>query len=77
LSQDGWKNLARADAAARTREPEVWVENRRRQREQKQEVRAPLLAIFKPALLKNTLTACWWMAGTLVVYYSVYSLFAT
>jgi MFS transporter, SHS family, lactate transporter len=59
------------------KEPEVWVENRRQQREQKQEVHAPLLAIFKPALLKNTLTACWWMAGTLVVYYSVYGLFAT
>ena len=51
------------------KEPEVWVENRRRQKEQKQEVRAPLLGIFKPALLWNTLTACWWMAGTLIAYY--------
>jgi SHS family lactate transporter-like MFS transporter len=59
------------------KEPEVWVENRKRQREQKAEVRVPLLRIFKPALLGNTLTACWWMAGTLIVYYSVYGLFAT
>jgi SHS family lactate transporter-like MFS transporter len=59
------------------KEPEVWVENRKRQREQKQEVRLPLLAIFKPALLTNTLTACWWMAGTLVAYYAVFGLFAT
>jgi SHS family lactate transporter-like MFS transporter len=59
------------------KEPEVWVENRKRQREQKQEVRAPILAIFKPALLINTLTACWWMAGMMVVYYSIYGLFAT
>jgi MFS transporter, SHS family, lactate transporter len=59
------------------KEPEVWVENRRQQKEQEQEVRAPLLSIFKPALLGNTLTACWWMAGTLIVYYSVYGLFAT
>jgi MFS transporter, SHS family, lactate transporter len=59
------------------KEPDVWVENRRRQREQKQEVRSPLLSIFKPALLGNTLTACWWVASTLVVYYSIYGLFAT
>jgi MFS transporter, SHS family, lactate transporter len=59
------------------KEPEVWVENRKRQREQKQEVRAPLLAIFKPALLGTTLTACWWMASNLVVFYSIYGLFAT
>jgi MFS transporter, SHS family, lactate transporter len=59
------------------KEPEVWVENRKRQREQKQEVRAPLLAIFKPALLGNTLTACWWISGVMVVYYSIYGLFAT
>jgi SHS family lactate transporter-like MFS transporter len=59
------------------KEPDVWVENCKRQREQKQEVRAPLLAIFKPALLTNTLTACWWMASALVVYYSIYGLFAT
>jgi MFS transporter, SHS family, lactate transporter len=59
------------------KEPAVWVENRKRQREHKQEVRAPLLTIFKPALLINTLTACWWLAGTMVVYYSIYGLFAT
>jgi SHS family lactate transporter-like MFS transporter len=59
------------------KEPDVWVENRKRQREQKQEVRAPLLAIFKPALLGNTLTACWWTAGNMIVYYSIYGLFAT
>jgi SHS family lactate transporter-like MFS transporter len=59
------------------KESDVWVENRKRQREQKQEVRAPILAIFKPPLLINTLTACWWMAGMMVVYYSIYGLFAT
>ena len=59
------------------KEPEVWVENRKRQSQQKQEVRAPLVTIFRPALLRNTLSACWWMAGTFVVYYSIYGLFAT
>jgi SHS family lactate transporter-like MFS transporter len=59
------------------KEPDVWLENRKRQREQNQEVRAPLVSIFKPALLSNTLTACWWTASIMVVYYSVYGLFAT
>ena len=59
------------------KEPAVWVENRRKQREQNLEIRAPLLAIFSPPLLKNTLTASWWVVGTAVAYYSVYGLFAT
>jgi SHS family lactate transporter-like MFS transporter len=59
------------------KEPDVWVENRKKQRELAQEVRAPLLTLFKPALLANTLTACWWMGSASVVYYSIYSQFAT
>jgi SHS family lactate transporter-like MFS transporter len=59
------------------KESAVWVENRKRQRDLKQEVRAPLMSLFKPALLANTLTACWWMASLLVAWYSVYGLFAT
>src|SRR6267143_439157 len=39
------------------KESPVWVENRRLQREQKREVRAPLVRIFKRQLLGNTLTA--------------------
>ncbi len=59
------------------KEPDVWVENRKRQRALKQQIPAPLVAIFKPALLANTLTACWWTASMLVVWNSVYLLFAT
>ena len=59
------------------KEPEVWVENRRLQRAQNREVRAPLLSIFKRGLLGNTLTACWWMASNFVLYYSLTALFAT
>jgi SHS family lactate transporter-like MFS transporter len=59
------------------KEPEVWVENRKRRREQKQQAPVPLLAIFKPVLLGTTLTACWWMASNMVVYYSIYGPFAT
>jgi MFS transporter, SHS family, lactate transporter len=59
------------------KEPEVWLENRRKQREQKREVRLPLLSIFKRGNLANTLTACWWMASSFTVYYSIFALFAT
>ncbi len=58
------------------KEPKVWLENRRQQRIQKREVRAPLVSIFKPALLMTTLNACWWTASGAVVAYSL-NLFAT
>lgn len=58
-------------------EPPVWAENRRLQREQKKEVRVPLLDIFRWKVLGNTITACLWMASGFIVYYSVYGLFAT
>ena len=59
------------------KEPPVWLENRRLQRQEKREVRAPLISIFKRDLIFNTLMACWWMASNFVVYYSIYALFAT
>jgi MFS transporter, SHS family, lactate transporter len=59
------------------KEPAVWVENRRIQREQKKEFKAPLLDIFRLRILGNTITACIWMASGFVVYYSVYGMFAT
>ena len=59
------------------KEPPVWLENRRRQRESGIRVDPPLFVLFRPGLLMNTLTACWWMAGTATVYYSVYALFAS
>src|ERR1700738_1108241 len=59
------------------KEPKVWVENRRIQREQRQEFRAPLLDIFRRRLLGNTIMACLWMASGFVIYYSVYGMFAT
>jgi MFS transporter, SHS family, lactate transporter len=59
------------------KEPEVWVENRRRQRVESREVRVPFFAIFKRAVLGNTLTACWFMASAFITYYSINSLFAS
>ena len=59
------------------KEPEVWLENRRKQRAEKREMHLPLFAIFKRGLIGNTLTACWWMASCMVTYYSIWALFAT
>ena len=59
------------------KEPEVWLENRRRQRAEKREVKVPLLSIFKIDMLGNTATACWWMASNFVVAYSMTGMFAT
>jgi SHS family lactate transporter-like MFS transporter len=59
------------------KEPKVWVENRWIQREQKKKFRAPLLDIFRPRLLGNTLMACLWMASSFIIYYAVYGMFAT
>jgi SHS family lactate transporter-like MFS transporter len=58
-------------------EPEVWIENKRQQRETKTEVKAPLFSIFKRGLLFNTLTACWWKSSSFCVYYAIWALFPT
>ena len=58
------------------KEPEVWKENREKQRLQK-EFKAPLLEIFRPKVLPNTLTACLWLASSFVTYYTCFGLFAT
>ena len=59
------------------KEPEVWKENREKQRSAGKEFRAPLLQIFRLSMLPNTLTACLWMASGFVTYYTVFGLFAT
>jgi SHS family lactate transporter-like MFS transporter len=59
------------------KEPPVWLENRRKQREQQLEVRTPLFVIFRRQFLGNTLLACWWVASCFITYYSIWALFAT
>src|SRR5436309_2785679 len=59
------------------KEPPIWVENRRRQLEEKREVRAPLIKIFQRGMLGNTWLACWWMASNSILYYSILAWFAT
>jgi MFS transporter, SHS family, lactate transporter len=59
------------------KEPAVWVENQRLQKDQSAQVRAPLLAIFRRKVLWNTITACMWMSSGFVTYYATFGLFAT
>ena len=59
------------------KEPEVWVQNQRLQRTQKREVKAPLISLFKPRMILNTLNCCWFMASGFVLYYSINVLFPT
>ena len=54
------------------KEPEVWLENRRKQRVEKREVKAPLFSIFKRAQLGNTLTAGSWPAGSSAIIRSTF-----
>ncbi len=58
------------------KESNVWKENRQNQKSAVREVRVPLFTIFKRPLLRNTLTACLWMCGQFLVYYSMFSVFA-
>jgi SHS family lactate transporter-like MFS transporter len=57
------------------KEPPVWLENRRQQRVQKREVRAPFFKIFQRGMIANTANACWWMASGFINNYSVVALF--
>jgi MFS transporter, SHS family, lactate transporter len=59
------------------KEPRIWVENRKLQNRTGRHVSAPLFSIFRREMRGNTLTACWWMIGTFIMYYSITALFAT
>jgi SHS family lactate transporter-like MFS transporter len=62
---------------AYVKEPKVWVENQRQQKEKKAEVRVPLAAVFKRGVVLNTISTCWWLGSAFTVYYSIFGLFAT
>jgi MFS transporter, SHS family, lactate transporter len=76
-----WVGIAPALAIVYVRffvkEPEVWVENKRLQRQAKREVKVPLAKIFKRGVLANTLNACWFQCAGFVTYYSINALFAS
>lgn len=58
------------------KEPEIWTENRQRQRDENREVRAPLLSIFKRGLIGTTVSACWCMASAFVAFDTIGKLIA-
>jgi MFS transporter, SHS family, lactate transporter len=57
------------------KEPPVWLENRKQQRLEKREVRAPFFKLFRRGMIGNTLNACWWMTSAFINNYSVVALF--
>ncbi len=59
------------------KEPEVWVENQRLQKEENRHVKVPLAAIFRRGVVGNMLNACWFQCAGFVTYYSINALFAT
>jgi SHS family lactate transporter-like MFS transporter len=59
------------------KEPEVWAENKKIQNETQKQVSLPLVSIFKPKYLFNTLTGCLWMAANFWVYYSIWAMLGT
>jgi MFS transporter, SHS family, lactate transporter len=75
-----WMGILPALAATFVRgyvkEPEIWTENRRRQRNENREVRAPLFRIFERELIGTTLSACWCMASGFVAFDSISRLIA-
>ena len=76
-----WVGIAPALALVYIRyfvkEPEVWLENRRRQRTEKREVKVPLMKIFRRDMILNTVTTCWFQAAGFITYYSINALFPT
>jgi len=59
------------------KEPKIWVENQRLQKEQNRHVKVPLAAIFRRGIVGNMLNACWFQCAGFVTYYSINALFAT
>jgi MFS transporter, SHS family, lactate transporter len=76
-----WIGIAPALAIVYVRffvkEPEVWVENQRRQKAENRQVKVPLAAIFRRGVVGNLLNACWFQCAGFVAYYSINALFAT
>ncbi|MBV9861217.1 MAG: MFS transporter [Alphaproteobacteria bacterium] len=59
------------------KEPQVWLDNQKKQIELKAPMRVPLAALFRRGVILNTLSACWWLASAFTIYYSIFGLFAT
>src|ERR1700760_2773991 len=49
------------------KEPEVWVENQKLQKQQKAEIRVPIAALFRKGVRLTTLSTCWWLMSAFTV----------
>jgi len=56
------------------KEPEVWVENQRQQKETNKQMKVPLAALFRKDLIWTTLSVTWWLISAYWVYYSLFFL---
>jgi SHS family lactate transporter-like MFS transporter len=59
------------------KEPQIWVDNQKQQKERNAEVTVPLVALFRRGVVMNTLSTSWWLISAFTVYYSIFGLFAT
>src|SRR6201996_9463612 len=59
------------------KEPDVWVENQRRQKESNTQIRVPVAALFRKNIWLTTVSTSWWLISAFTVYYSIFGLFAT
>jgi MFS transporter, SHS family, lactate transporter len=59
------------------KEPEIWVENQKLQKEKQAQVKVPIAALFRKNVILTTLSCSWWLISAFVVYYSIFGLFAT
>ena len=59
------------------KEPEIWLENQKLQKEKQAQVKVPIAALFRKNVILTTLSCSWWLVSAFVVYYSIFGLFAT
>src|SRR6201996_3493113 len=59
------------------KEPEVWVQNQKQQKEKRAGIKVPGAARFRKGAARTTTACCWWLMGAFIVYYSIFGLFAT
>jgi SHS family lactate transporter-like MFS transporter len=59
------------------KEPDVWLENQKQQKEKEAHMKVPVAALFRKGVIGNTISCCWWLMSAFTVYYSIFGLFAT
>src|SRR6201994_1497163 len=49
------------------KEPEVWVQNQKLQKESNTQIKVPIAAIFRKGVRLTTLSTCWWLMSAFTV----------